>query len=367
MAKYLNPKELDRRISRYGPYIYFFNANYPDYNKTMVEYLNKLASEYPALLVFELDWAKYFAFRPETHIHENYKVYLYCNNKKEDEKFMPDKKAMDGIFAKAIHLYNKFIEYKVNKYIIREHTPKFDEKYYSNNRKFNKSLYCKKWKKEKLMKAKIISKFHIENSENTKNKKIENSFKFENDKPENLIAKSVDLFNDNSQSLENQNSMIIPWFYNTRIEDLPPDVLKNDIQSDSKNYLNDNYSIDSSIQKSYPYIPRPQSPHMGNVMNRYASPKHNILNLESKNYTLSRNEVISCNKYLKDNIRARKTAKRYCLKWWNYKNKSHFVYSIKSKLKEIVENSKPKMIDNQYIKHIQEHNYSLISKNIFLN
>lgn len=60
MAKIFEPKLLNRRLYRYGPYIY--SGNFPGFNKNNSDYMNKKASEYPYLAVFRIGGTKYLYF-----------------------------------------------------------------------------------------------------------------------------------------------------------------------------------------------------------------------------------------------------------------------------------------------------------------
>lgn len=213
MAKITDPRNLDRQLLHYGPYIYFYNAYCHGFNKSMVECVKKLSSEYPAIIVYELNWAKYSDYRPATSIEEIYKVYLVCDKKKE-EWFMPDKTTMNEIFGKAIQLYNKNLEFRAKNVGSKGINIKLNEKYNSYDMALKRRLLQCESKRKAILRKKIISKPDL--------KALENNQILENNDVVNFGNTNITV-----ENLDNDDSTVKPWFCNTNIIDLPCDILTN--------------------------------------------------------------------------------------------------------------------------------------------
>lgn len=236
MAKILDPKNIDRRICHSGVYIYFYNSNYKGLNKSIVDHINKLASEYPALYVFEVNWEKYCAYMPGTQIEEMHKVYLHCDNKKEHEKFMPDKNDINCIFLKAIKLYNDRIERKIQNIGLSKIKRPITEK---DDRTILKEKLQRKERMTKIfLNAKIIPKYDLAKSklEITKDENLlNNSLNTDKEKTKhNMNSETENINAENKNTLNNENSHDLPWFYDTKIDDLPSDIFSDNPKVDFK-------------------------------------------------------------------------------------------------------------------------------------
>lgn len=158
MAQKLDPRNLYKRICHYGPYIYFCNSDAPGFDRSIVEYMNKLAKEYSVLNVFELDWEIYSKFFCAQSTEEVFNVYLYCKGLKIDEKIRPDENAMNELFEKAIQIHNERFEQRANNVGKRALNIKLDKDLVSYTRELKKRLCANRWRRRRYLESKIIYK-----------------------------------------------------------------------------------------------------------------------------------------------------------------------------------------------------------------
>lgn len=280
MARILEPKLLNNRLSHYGPCIYFFESDNIIFNKTMVEYLNKLARECPDLGVFKIDWRKYLLFRPCTPLKEIYKVYLYCNKKIQYEKFMPDQKDINEMFIKAIELHNDRIEQKAQNIGSGRKILKLNPNAIDYNDKLKQKTIFSKWARSKIVKHKIIPKFNSLHFETkiceiptlSKNAVIMSHI---NSNCQNITSNSTSNLEKNKKSGIKDSSKQ-PWFCEIGPVDLPSEIFTNDSDLDS------NDQIDTK-QDSQNYIPQQES---------------NVLRSQSQQYLNSQTIIILKPEYL---------------------------------------------------------------------
>lgn len=351
MAITVDPKNIYRRISHYGPYIFFYNGNCPGFNKSMVEYMNKMASEHPYLCVFQMDWQKYTSYRPDKQIEEIYKVYLYCNNKKEDEKLMPDKKAINEIFGKAIVFHNKKVDIRAKNIGKKAESKIILENDDRLKFKLHRRMINNKWKRKSILKTKVISKLDpthpevesIRNKSLLKYQEIINNFNCKDQ--------------ENTIKLTNKNSSITPWFCNTNINDIPSDILSNegDVESQDqlKNINVDNYpSFKNNLKTAR--SPSTKSANLPNLFSEKSnSQSHKNISTTHKTYpgrqfcNYNKIEFNSLNSSSLDEI--------------NHNNSKQLGYSIGYNLRIFMKSKANKRIYND-LRHHREHSYSNVSK-----
>lgn len=307
MAKILEPRSLRRRLSFYGPYIYFYNTDYPAFYKSIVEYINKLAIEYPDLGVFQIDWRKHLSFGQKTCIKEIHKVYLYCNKKKEYEKYFPNKNDINEVFYKAIQLYNDRIEQRAKDISSRETTKKLCPNDIDYKEKLYRRLYKKAWSRNKILKSKIIHKQNYTSCEIKniiinilpKNTEIVHLDGSKNEENTPYFTKNTET---KSNSI-NQDSSDKPWFYDTGSTDLPSDIFSNDIYNDSHDKNENNHENNNLFPQIESRISRYTSHKIGYIRNHSTSESEglscNNLNFESKQSALSSKNVQSSENYSK--------------------------------------------------------------------
>lgn len=226
MAKSIEPRYLERRILFHGPYIYFYDSGSLGPNKLMVEYINKMALEYPKLSVIKIDWSKYLYYQPKVTIEELYTVYLYYNTKKQVEVFMPNKPDIDEIFRKAVHFHNMKIENKVKNVGSRVlNINKLKDNKRRMRRLINQKILYKPY-------PKISEIPQIDFHDFLENDYISPKYQIENK----IISRNINSLNNS------------PLFQNTNIKNLSFNILGTDIKKNEDQIIN-NLDSDSSIRK----------------------------------------------------------------------------------------------------------------------
>lgn len=110
MAQKKHVHQLEYYLWRQGPYIIFFNACRTGFNEEIVKNMNELATQYPALNVFEIDWEKKKTCTQGLKDEVMNTVYIYSDGKIKEEYFCPDKDKINELFKIAIVQYNQNLE-----------------------------------------------------------------------------------------------------------------------------------------------------------------------------------------------------------------------------------------------------------------
>lgn len=291
MAKTLDPRDFNRKVSYNSPLIYFYYSDIPSFDRSIFDYMNKLATEYPDLRVFMINWEihlKYFALKPSEEI---YKVYLYFNNKLYDEKFKPDKKEMNEIFKKAIQLFNLYAEIKANNIGTKAMNIKLNGVDDSYERKLKRRLDINERIKRKILETRIVFKHSIDESE-TMNIKKE------------ILSKNDRIFKNDQQSNDskNTNEIVKTTGYQINRDFVIQSVFYNATKNDYCSYISKNYAP-KILQNS----------------NKFND------SITTLNFP-PRNDYLSYDTYLKDDKQEPKSLKKYFLKRLYYK-KNNFMFS----------------------------------------
>lgn len=235
MVKTLDPRNLLNRMRHFGPYLFFYNTDIYSSNDKMIEYINKLSSEYPKLSVFQLDWKLFKKIYPMTPPEETDKIFLYSKSKIIDEKFKHNKEDIDDIFKEAIKLHNIKIENKAKN--IGMKGIKVDIKNDSSEIYLKKRLLNNESKRKCILKNKLIFKHNS-------NKSVNEILKRERSSWHNEFSEKAKI--QNFKNIENQTltkkiknfidetSLDRPWFYTPNAIDLPSKILSNDFSKKSK-------------------------------------------------------------------------------------------------------------------------------------
>lgn len=156
----LEPNHLGRYLWRWGPFIYFYNAESEGPNKRIVNYINAMTSVYPRLDVIEINWKTQISKIPKTNLQDKNKVFLYFKGSKQIEENEPNESEIRNIFYLCAKFYNQKIENKANNIGIKG---RIDCPNRRNNSLSKKKIYYQP--KEKLQAYILKKKIDIFNDE----------------------------------------------------------------------------------------------------------------------------------------------------------------------------------------------------------
>lgn len=319
MAKILDPSQLNRKINKYGPYIYFYNTDIPNYDKSMVDYMNKMASKYPSLQVFQIDWTQYWDFCVGKPIDAMNKVYLYCKNRKIEERIMEDEKVINEIFKKAIHLHNINVENKAKNIGSKAMNISLLRNGQTYTGQLQRRRYINNWHKMKLLETKINYDNDIGKSENINSEQLskKNSIL---EKPETLIEENKQnykIFVKEAPCQIKRDYIIKPLTYNKESKDYSTYFLKNNDNKEMKNSIRNKLS-DSQMSLLRSKIIKSDLTHSLNLRNHFSNSSDtttiNKFKSVSKFNNLSQKEATSFVSYLKDDMSEPKSLKKYFLR-----------------------------------------------------
>lgn len=227
----IHPRKLNRYISHFGVYIYFYNHIQTANNKTIVDNMRKLAHEYKKLNVFEISWKDQIIFRPYTCKNIVNNVFLYSNGILKERKENPNDKDVQSLFNNAIYYYNMNIEIKMKNIGIRSKYYDLRDKNSQDQQEEVKAFLYYIEEKRRSFKYKIINTKKVikYNQANVKReKKLDLLNLNNNDMSQNILLSE---FNNTCKSFE-------PWYYDVKMTNLPIEItpseqIKNEIHIDS--------------------------------------------------------------------------------------------------------------------------------------
>lgn len=114
MVVRLDPKLLRRYLWRWGPLIYYYNAECDGPNQKVLNYMHAMAYVYPSLNVYEINWKKQISKIPETDLQDMNKIFLYFDGVKRIEENEPNENQIINVFNLCVKFHNQIIERKMN-------------------------------------------------------------------------------------------------------------------------------------------------------------------------------------------------------------------------------------------------------------
>lgn len=162
MAEKICTTVLERYLNRKGPYVYFYDGNCEGLNETIVKYSNEMASKFPQIKVFQIDWLQAIRNHPYIQQSDMNKLFLIFNGQKVEEKQITDIETINYVFKRAVETYNMNITRRAknlgsNPYKIVEKAKNFNfEDFLLTEKIKNKKL---KLRQKRVLKKKININF----------------------------------------------------------------------------------------------------------------------------------------------------------------------------------------------------------------
>lgn len=226
MAKLIEAKSLDRIIWRTGPYVYFYDGKCSGYNKTLVDNMNRMATNHPDLKVFVIDWMKkreFFSYAPDDQMNA---VYLFFDGKQIERIYYPNLSNINHLFEKAVQFYNQNIDRRIKNIGSQRMTNNLKEVYllgktpnYVSKTDIGKARRRATWFNNK--KIKFIPDQILDLKKGKDEQSLNNfeKLKYKNSKNKNVYLYTK-IFKNNRETAQSKI-----WYHNVQITDMPSEFL----------------------------------------------------------------------------------------------------------------------------------------------